>query len=80
MDELVRIIVNILSILIVLHVILSYVLPPYHAVREALARIVEPMLAPIRNALPSTGPLDLSPLILLLVIHLIGRLLMGVFI
>jgi YggT family protein len=80
MDELVRLIANVLSILIVLHVILSYLLPPYHVVRESIARIIEPMLAPIRNALPNTGPLDLSPLILLLLIHLIGRLLMRVFI
>jgi YggT family protein len=80
MDGLVRLVVDVLSILIVLHVILSYFLPPYHAVREALARVVEPMLAPIRNAIPNTGPLDFSPLILLLLIHLIGRLLIGVFI
>ncbi len=80
MDGLVRLVVDILSILIVLHVILSYILPPYHAIRESLARVVEPMLAPIRNVLPQTGPLDFSPLVLLLLIHLIGRLLMGVFI
>jgi YggT family protein len=80
MDGLVRLVVDILSILIVLYVILGYVLPPYHAIRESLARVVEPMLTPIRNVLPNTGLLDFSPLVLLLLIHLIGRLLMGVFI
>ncbi|PHI96958.1 hypothetical protein BG621_03895 [Parasaccharibacter apium] len=36
---------------------------------EMLARLVEPVLQPIRNILPSTGMMDFSPLILLLAIQ-----------
>ncbi len=36
---------------------------------EILARLVEPVLQPIRNILPDTGMMDFSPLILLLTIQ-----------
>ncbi|WP_232317252.1 MULTISPECIES: YggT family protein [Parasaccharibacter] len=36
---------------------------------EILARLVEPVLQPIRNILPDTGMMDFSPLILLLAIQ-----------
>ncbi|MEX2161935.1 MAG: YggT family protein [Anaerolineales bacterium] len=77
MAQLIVIVMNIFSILIVLYVILTYVLTPYHPVRESLDRIVEPMLAPIRRLLPYTGGLDFSPVVLLLLVQLIGRLLLG---
>jgi YggT family protein len=35
-----------------------------------LAAILNPLLAPIKRILPSMGPLDLSPLILLVVIQI----------
>ncbi|WP_231119002.1 YggT family protein [Oecophyllibacter saccharovorans] len=36
---------------------------------EILGRFIEPLLAPIRNLLPDTGMLDLSPIILLLLVQ-----------
>ncbi len=36
---------------------------------EMLARLVEPVLQPIRNILPPTGMMDFAPLILLLAIQ-----------
>jgi YggT family protein len=77
MAQLIVIVMNIFSILIVLYVILTYVLTPYHPVRESLDRVVEPMLAPIRRLLPYTGGVDFSPVVLLLLVQLIGRLLLG---
>lgn len=78
MIAVVNLVVDLLTLLIILHVILSYVLSPYHPVREALDRVVEPMLAPIRRVLPYTGGIDFSPVVLLLVVQLIGRLVIGV--
>lgn len=43
------------------------------AVAEFLYRITEPLLAPIRNFLPSLGGLDISPIILILIIMFIER-------
>ena len=55
--------------------LLSFFLPPYHPVREALGRIVDPLLNPIRSLMPSAGGLDFSPLILILIIELITNFL-----
>lgn len=51
--------------------LLSFFLPPSHPVREALSRVVDPFLNPIRNLLPSAGGLDFSPLILILAIEFV---------
>lgn len=78
--EIVVLLINILTILVIVHVVLTWVLSPYHPIRETLDRIVEPMLMPIRRVLPYTGGLDFSPFVLLLLIQLIGRLVIGLLI
>jgi YggT family protein len=55
--------------------LLSFFLPPYHPVREALDRIVDPFLNPIRRLMPMAGTLDFSPLILILAVQLIAGIL-----
>ncbi len=55
--------------------ILSFFLPPFHPVREALERIVGPFLNPIRNMMPAAGGMDFSPLILILAIEFVTILL-----
>ena len=55
--------------------LLSFFLPPFHPVREALDRIVDPFLNPIRRVVPLAGTLDFSPLILILLVQLIASLL-----
>jgi len=42
---------------------------------EALYRLTEPALRPIRNVLPSLGGLDISPVILIIILLFIQRLL-----
>lgn len=42
-----------------------------------LLRITDPVIMPVRRAMPSTGMLDLSPLVVLLVIELVRRLILG---
>jgi len=66
---------QILILLIILSVILSYFMDPYHPVRRGLDRIVDPMLAPIRRVVPLIGMLDFSPLVLILLIQVIAGLL-----
>jgi len=75
MVSLISLIVSALSILVIVHVVLTWVLDPYHPIRETLDRIVEPILIPLRRVLPYMGGLDFSPFVLLLLIQLIGRLL-----
>jgi YggT family protein len=66
---------QILILLVILSVILSYFLDPYHPIRRGLDRIVEPMLNPIRRVVPLVGMLDFSPLVLIILIQIIGSLL-----
>ena len=39
------------------------------AVHDAIARLFEPILRPIRRLLPDTGAIDFSPMVLLLLIY-----------
>lgn len=70
---------NVLTFVVFIHVILSWVLPPYHQLRQGLARFVEPMLQPIRNVLPQTGMIDFSPMVLLILLQLLQQLLVQTF-
>jgi YggT family protein len=60
---------------VVISVVISFFLPPYHPVREALDRIIEPFLIPIRRLVPMAGNFDFSPLILILAVQLITGIL-----
>jgi YggT family protein len=58
--------------------LLSFFLPPYHPVREALDRIVDPFLNPIRRLVPLAGTLDFSPLILIIVVQVVSGILISI--
>jgi YggT family protein len=66
---------QILILLVILSVILSYFLDPFHPIRRGLDRLVEPMLNPIRRVVPLVGMLDFSPLVLIILIQIVGGLL-----
>jgi YggT family protein len=50
---------------------------PYAPLRQALGRILNPLLAPIRRVVPLVGMFDLSPLILMILIVIADRILLG---
>ena len=66
---------QILVVLVIVSIILSYVMDPYHPVRRGVDNIVQPMLAPIRRIVPLVGMFDFSPLILILLLQFAGRIL-----
>ncbi len=68
---------NIISILLITHIILSYVMSPFHPLRQAVDRIISPMLDPIRRLIPPTGGMDFSPMALWLIVYLVARILRG---
>jgi YggT family protein len=63
---------------IIISSILSFILPPYHPVREGLGRILNPLLDPIRRMIPPAGGLDFSPLILYLIVQVVSFLLINI--
>jgi YggT family protein len=73
----IRSIAQLLVLLVVVSVILSYFLDPYHPIRRSIDSVVEPMLAPIRRVVPLIGVLDLSPLILIILLQVVSNLLVN---
>ncbi|MFN8411387.1 MAG: YggT family protein [Anaerolineales bacterium] len=74
----VRAVTDIFRWVVIASALLSFFLPPYHPVREALDRIVEPFLNPIRRVVPMAGTLDFSPLVLILLIEFVSRILISI--
>jgi YggT family protein len=70
----VSILSQLLVLLVIVGVVLSYFMDPYHPVRRAVDSVVEPMLAPIRRVVPLVGMLDFSPLILIILIQLLANI------
>ena len=63
---------QLLILLIIASVVLSYFMSPYHQVRQTLDRIVEPILAPVRRVVPLMGMLDFSPFVLIILIQILS--------
>jgi len=73
-----NLLVQVITLLVIVKVILSYILAPYHPIRETVDRIVNPLLDPIRRVMPATGMIDFSPLVLLLLVQILRSLLVSV--
>ncbi len=68
-------VIRLLSLIVIVQVILTYFMSPYHPVRQFIDRLVEPLLSPIRRFIPVIGMVDFSPLVLLILIQVIGQIL-----
>jgi YggT family protein len=75
--SLVNIIFQVLTLVVVVDVIVSYFLPPFNNVRIFLDRIVSPLLAPIRKLIPPVQMIDFSPIILLVILQVVQYLILG---
>lgn len=64
-----------LMLLVIVQVVLSYFMDPYHPIRQKVDRLVAPLLAPIRRVVPPVGMIDFSPLILIILIQVIDTIL-----
>jgi len=76
--HLIDLLAQILILLVFVAVILSFFMAPYHPVRMAIDRIIDPLLAPIRRVVPSVGMIDFSPLILMILIQLVDWVLTSI--
>ena len=65
-----------LEIAIIGRVLLSYAEPRGRSpVAQFLTMVTEPVLAPVRRLLPSSGGLDFSPFVVVIVISIVIRML-----
>jgi YggT family protein len=66
--------------IVIISVILSWIIrDPYHPLRQGVDNLVRPLLDPIRRMMPSTGMIDFSPIVLLLLIRVVVILLVSIF-
>ena len=68
--------IDMYSLIVLVAVILSWVQLPYdNPIAQFVNKLTEPLLGPIRRALPEMGGLDFSPIILLVGLQMLKGLL-----
>jgi len=67
-----------LLLLILLKVLLSYFMDPFHPFRQSVDKLIEPLLKPIRQIVPSFGRFDFSPVILMILVEILARVLLNI--
>ena len=72
---LINLAVGVLSVVLILDALASFVLEPWHPARRFLDRLANPFVQPFRRVLPPMGGLDFSVFAALIVIQLVGQLL-----
>ena len=64
------------SLIVLIAVVISWLrLPPSNPIVQFVHAVTEPVLGPIRRALPPMGGLDVSPMVLLIGLQLLKSLL-----
>lgn len=67
-----------LQTVVLVHAVLSWVqVRPDNPVAVALSVVCEPLLAPIRQVLPSAGGLDFSPLVAIILLQFLRAFVIG---
>lgn len=71
-------VISIYEIVLIVRVLMSWIRPdPSHPLVLWVERVTEPVLAPVRSLLPTTSlRLDLSPLVVLLLLHFLKNMLL----
>ncbi len=69
---------EVVVLLVLASVIMSYFVSPYNRLRMMVDGLVEPLLAPIRRVLPSIGAFDFSPLVLIILVQLVMGVLINI--
>ena len=73
--DLVNLVVWLLSAVLIVDALVSFVLEPWHPARRFLDRLAQPFVEPFRRVLPPVGGLDFSIMAALLVLQIAGQLL-----
>jgi YggT family protein len=73
--DVINLVVWLLSVILFLDALVSFVLQPWHPARRFLDRLVEPLVRPFRSVLPLMGGLDFSIMAALITIQVVGQVL-----
>lgn len=70
----VNLVVTIITWVLVLDALISFApLEPWHPVRRTLDQLAEPIVRPFRGLLPPLGMFDLSVMLALVVVQILGQ-------
>jgi len=73
--QLVNIVFEVLTWLIIIRCILSFIRhDPYQPIIRFIYEVTEPIMAPFRRMIPATGGMDFSPIVVLLAITLVQKI------
>jgi len=74
--QIINIATEVLVMLIFVRCILSFIRhDPYQPVIRFIYEITEPIMAPFRKIIPMAGPIDISPIVALFAVQILGRIL-----
>lgn len=69
--------IQLVQLLILVRVILSWIVGPYptNPAARLLYQVTDPILEPIRRVVPDLGPIDISPMVAILLLQLLQQVL-----
>ena len=74
--ELLQMVFQIYTLVLIVRVLISWVSPdPFNPVVQFLGRVTDPVLEPLRRVIPPLGPIDISPVIALLLLQVLQHFL-----
>lgn len=78
-DIVISTVAQVLSLLIVVDALLSFILPPFHPIRETIGRALNPIYAPIRKVVPPMGMMDFTPIVAIILLQVLVMILTSIF-
>ena len=78
-DTIILVLEQTILVLVLLKVLLSYFMDPFHPFRQFIDRLIDPLLDPIRRILPTYGRFDFSPIVLIILVEVLAMLLRSIF-
>ena len=79
MGELLARLIQLVILIVVIDVVLSYFMSPFDPIRKNLGRFVDPMLNPIRRVLPPVSGIDFSPFVLIILLQVLAMIIQRIF-
>ena len=76
--DIIQTIRTIVYILVILKVVLSYFMDPFHPFRRSIDQLLDPVLKPIQQVVPTFGGFDFSPLILIIIVNILSSVLISI--
>ncbi len=68
---------RLITMAVLIDIVLSFFMDPFHPVRRFFDSVTEPMLRPIRQFIPPMAGFDFSPMILIIIVQILEQVLVN---